>query len=116
MNIDAQIDLIVKLRFIIVVIGLVGNFLSFVVFSRKSFRNNSINVYCRALVLSDSTVLTVQFINLIFVIFVNNDVFSSSNALCKFSYYVFTSLSPTSGWILVIFSIDKAMCVLYPYR
>lgn len=32
--------------------------------------------------------------------------------MCKFSYYVYVSMPPISGWILAIFSVDKAASVL----
>ena len=113
---STTIEAIRKVRFGVMATGIVGNFISFLIFSRKAFRKNSINVYCRALSISDSLIISFQFANDFALIFFNIDLFSSSNAFCKLSNYIFVSASPISGWILVAFSIDKAMCVLYPTR
>lgn len=103
-------------RFAIVTIGLVGNFISFLIFSRKSFKNNSINVYSRALAISDSIIVGFEFSTDLAWVFYKYDLFSSSTLLCKVSSFVFVGFSPLSGWILVAFSIDKLVNVLYPNR
>jgi hypothetical protein len=94
----------------IIAVGLVGNFLSFLVFSRKTFRNYSIGVYCRALAIADSFILY----RLVFDLFnyLNNTTLSyQSDFLCKLNGYMQIGLSPISIWVLVAFSVDKMINV-----
>lgn len=116
MKLSDEVITLYKVRLGIIIIGLFGNAISFVVFSRKAFRRNSISFYCRALALYDSVILIVQVCNLIPTLFLDIDIFSASNGLCKLSYYVFSGFSPISGWIIVAFSVDKVTSVLYPTR
>ena len=116
MSLSTLVDILSKIRFGVTAIGLVGNSMAYLVLSRRVFRNNSINIYCRALIIFDSIVLLLQFANLAFLILFNSKPFSASNALCKLNYYVYLGVAPISGWILTAYSLDKAICVMYPNR
>lgn len=96
--------------------GLAGNIIAFSVYSRKSFGRNSINIYCRALAIFDSLVILVQIPNAISVLFYNIEVYTTSSSICKFNVYASTFLAPISSWILVMFAIDKMLCVMFPTR
>jgi len=52
--------ILLKISFATVSIGLVGNLLSFLVYSRKAFKKNSINIYCRALAIVDSLIIAIN--------------------------------------------------------
>jgi hypothetical protein len=116
MSFQKTIDILNKVRFGVISVGLIGNFITFAIFSRKSFQKNSINVYCRALALVDSIILLFQFVGDVNLIFYNLNLYWNSNALCKISTYVFVALPPVSGWIIVAFSLDKLISVLAPNR
>lgn len=109
---DNLINTLDKIRIGSISVGLVGNILSFFVFSRKSFRRNSINVYFRALAISDSIIIIVQLVGDIARLTANIDLYSPINELCKLTYYIYTIISPISGWILATFAIDKAISVV----
>jgi hypothetical protein len=94
-----------------VALGLVGNLLSFMGFSRKKFSRNSISIYCRALAISDSFILY-DLVYYIFLYIYNIDLNIQSDFLCKIYYYINVGLSPISIWILVAFSLDKMLHVL----
>jgi hypothetical protein len=98
----------------VVLIGVIGNILSFIVFSRRKFQNNSINVYCRALAIVDLFCI-IQFIYDITTNYFNYDLYIATNSACKFFFFVIFCISPTSGWILVAFSIDK-MAIVHQMR
>jgi hypothetical protein len=107
------------LRIPMMVIGLVGNVLSFLVFSRRKFTDHSISIYCRALAISDSFTLYQLVFDIIYYAF-NILLSSQSEFWCKLNFYLIISLSSTSTWILVAFSLDKMVQVLgktqkYPY-
>jgi hypothetical protein len=94
-----------------IALGVVGHFLSFLVFSRRKFQHNSISIYCRALAISDSFILYVLVYSIFFNIYYI-DISEQSDLLCKINYYINVGLSPISIWILVAFSIDKMLHVL----
>lgn len=108
---DKLNQILYVVRLPIVIIGLIGNILSFIVFSRKAFRNNSINIYCRALAISDSFIILHTFINDIGRVFLNRNFENETSVYCKIFNFITIGLSPISGWILVVFSFDKMICV-----
>ena len=116
MSYAAQIDIVQRVRFGITVVGIVGNITTALIFSRKTFRNNSIGIYCRTLALVDLFMLIVQLINQAFALFASSDIFSEINVFCKLVLYNNTALPAVSAWIEVVFSIDKLICVIYPQR
>lgn len=102
---------------IIIILGLIGSVLSFLVFSRKAFARSSINIYCRALAIFDCFTVIYLIFNtgsdtnhLNFLLSVKNTVG------CKVFYFFMVGISPISGWILVMFSIDQAITVSYTTR
>jgi hypothetical protein len=96
------------LKLPIIAIGLMGSFLSFLVFSRKAFREYSIGIYCRALALSDSFILY-RFVFDLLNYLNNTKISYKSEFLCKLNFYIQVGLSPISIWIVVAFSIDKML-------
>lgn len=104
-------DVLNLVRIILICAGLVGNVISFVVFSRKTFRKNSINIYCRSLMVFNIIYIVVQLIS-DFGKFAGVDIYTPSDVLCKLCFYVYVTMPATSGWTLAVFSIDKAASVL----
>lgn len=92
-------------------IGLIGHVLTLIVLSRKTFRNTSMSVYCRALAVTDCFTL-VYLVFTILVVHFNVNLVVNSNAACKFCYYVIMSMSPMSDWLLAAFSFDNMLSVL----
>ena len=88
--------------------GVAGNIMSFIIFSRKTFRNNSISTYCRALAVLDCLIL-IQFIADVYS-FINLTAFYNMNdTSCKLFYYFSILYTSIPGWILVAFSVDKML-------
>jgi hypothetical protein len=116
MGLLEQLDIIQKTRYGITATGVVGNLISALIFSRKTFRNNSIGIYCRTQALVDMLLLSLQLINQSFTLFATSDVFSTVSAPCKIILYSNTAVAAISAWITVVLSIDKLICVLYPQR
>jgi hypothetical protein len=94
---------------VIISMGLLGNVVSFLIFSRKAFSKSSINIYCRALAIFDSF----MFVNVIFYIAIwyMKKMEGYFKIACKINYFFSVGVSPVSGWILVIFSIDQLINV-----
>ena len=98
-----------------IIIGLIGNVLAFLVFSRKAFARSSINIYCRGLAISDCFMIAYT----IFTVgsqYVTTYSVNKYTITCKIMYFFLTTISPVSGWILVAFSIDQAICVTNTQR
>jgi hypothetical protein len=105
------ISVIGFLKLPIIFFGLVGNFLSFLVFSRKKFSKYSISVYFRAMAIAESFVVY-QFVYDIIYYFYGIKLGAVSNFWCKIHYYVPIGIMRISPWILAAFSIDKMIHAL----
>ena len=96
-------------RVVVVAIGIIGNIISFIVFSRKTFRKNSISTYCRALAIFDCLTI-VELIKSVYLSIDFMDYMESWNdASCKLFFYTSMEYTTIPGWILVAFSIDKML-------
>lgn len=110
MNIGDATLMFTIITSVVICIGLIGNVLSFVVFSRRTFNKLSLSVYGRALSIFDSFMVS----NLIFqigTVYMTNTLLDSSSIACKISNYISVGVSPVSGWILVVLSIDQLINV-----
>lgn len=115
-SVAGTVDILTKVKYGVIIFGLVGNTTTLLVFFRKAFRNSSIGIYSRALAISELALLVFQFVNQTFVIFVKSDVFSGIDILCKLSLYVNFVFPAISAWILAAFSVDKALCIVFPNK
>ena len=97
-------------RMVIISIGTLGNILSFVIFSRNTFRKNSISTYCQALAIFDCFAIVDLIVSSAYL-GSNSTVFLpfTSDAWCKFYIYSSVGFSTIPAWILVAFSIDKTL-------
>ena len=95
-------------RITVISIGVVLNIFSFVVFSRKTFRNNSISTYFRALSIFQCLII-IELTKDIPSFISNTLFFNMSDATCKLYFYLSLQSSSIPGWILVAFSIDKML-------
>ena len=92
----------------IIAIGIVGNLISIIIFSRKTFRSNSISTYCIALSIFDCAIL-IQLIVDIYSLMYGKYLPDQSNELCKFVFSTTTFLASIQPWITVAFSLDKLL-------
>ena len=97
-------------RIAVLSIGILGNIISFIVFSRKTFRKNSISTYCQALSVFDCLTI-IQLVKDIYLMYYSNQVFfeNINNSTCRLFYYLSMQYTAIPGWILVAFSIDKML-------
>ena len=96
------------LRLVIISIGLLGNVISFIVFSRPVFRKNSISTYCRALAIFDFFTIADLIISIGLGFFDTFYPFYSDTA-CKVYFYIIFGFASIPGWILIAFSLDKVL-------
>ena len=116
MNLIEIVEMLRKVKLGCLLAGIIGNLIVFLVFSRKSFQNNSVNIYCRALAISDSLIILLQIPTMVSIIFYGSDIYATSDAICKFTLYAAVFLPPISSWNLVVFALDKLACVMFPNR
>lgn len=95
----------------LIIFGLVGNFLTIKVFSDKSFAKSPLQIYGRALAVSDSLIIFPSLVNYIPVIFFNFNLITSSSLSCKLLTYFVDAFAPTSPWIIVLFATDTTISV-----
>ena len=105
-NLTSKIMVIIRL--VMIIIGLIGNVISFIVFSRPVFRKNSISTYCRALAIFDFFTIADLIISIGFEFF---DTFYPfySDATCKVYFYIIVAFASIPSWILIAFSLDKVL-------
>jgi hypothetical protein len=99
----------------ITVIGLVGNTLTFAVFTRCRFKTISFAFYSKAMVITDSIYLLRTFV--ITICYQNQvDLNSFSDITCKFSEYIDYVCVSISCWILTLITFDRTLVIIYPRR
>ena len=91
-------------------IGLIGNLLTIIIFSKKTFRSNSISTYCIALSVVELMTLT-QFITDIYSLAYNIILSDQSDSFCKLFYSLPTFFSGIQPWVMVAFAVDKLICM-----
>lgn len=108
MSFEIFLNAITISQAVVLIIGLIGNLISFIIFSRKKFRKNSISTYCRVLAVFESLVLVELIVN-VGQIFFNILIIDLSDVACKIFFYVSAEYASMSAWTLVAFSLDKML-------
>ena len=94
---------------IITIIGIMGNVISFIIFSRKTFRKNPVSIYCSALALFDTSVIAFSALIDIYYILYDYYILNYSDFICAFLCFAYYTIGSIPGWILVAFSIDRTL-------
>lgn len=92
----------------VVIIGILGNIISFIVFSRKTFRKSSVSIYCRALAIFEILFVLDAILDVYYILY-EKFLYNSSDCVCRLMAYVYYALSSIPGWILVAFSLDRSL-------
>ena len=107
----------------LLVLGLFGNTVSFLVMSSPTYRRKSYSYYLRALALSDTMTLLLillEDINAIthhLAIFEHGILYAHTNVTCKLSVFAQHVIQLMSSWLVVGFTIDRYIAVCHPlYR
>lgn len=105
---DTPTRIISGLRFGVILMGLIGNAITYIIYSRPVFRKNSISTYCRALALFECFTI----VDLIYeygITFFNTFLANYSDVACVVYYYIGLAFGSIPGWILIAFSVDKLL-------
>ncbi|BFZ12338.1 hypothetical protein BsWGS_15377 [Bradybaena similaris] len=101
--------------FFLLLAGCVCNPLSFIVFSRKAFRQTTMSVYLRILAISDLGVILNGFLPYVTVRALGINL-RANNVACSVSMVVHFLLLYASSWILVIVTVERVVSILWPQR
>ncbi|XP_074654676.1 uncharacterized protein LOC141908491 [Tubulanus polymorphus] len=100
----------------ILLLGIIGNTLTVVIFNRKSLRNTSYSWLFTCLAVSDSGYLCTGLVRRWVVFYRNYDFRMWHWFVCTLHYfltYVFSQLSP---WMLILITIERCVSVVAPMR
>ena len=96
-------------------IGLIGNVLVIVLFSRRSLSKYSYSFYCRAMAISDSGIMTFTFLD--WASFNLGANLETTGPLpCKIVEFFHEYFVGVSIFLLTIIAIDRMLAIVYPKR
>ncbi|ESO07825.1 hypothetical protein HELRODRAFT_170384 [Helobdella robusta] len=102
---------------ILLVFGLVGNFLSFLVLTRKSMRIISAYLYLIVLSVVDTVVLCIGFIKLwIPAIRTDLDIRLKYDSICRLTNALGSTVSDFSVWLIVAVTVERYVVVCHPLK
>lgn len=99
----------------VILLGLVGNFFVFKIFTFTKLKKCPISIYFRAIAIFDS----IMFIeSVLYYAGVNFDfkVNDSSEFFCRYKIYFFFATGTISPWIMIVVSIDRFLSIAFPKR
>ena len=102
---------------VVVVIGVCGNVLAFVVCSRSNLKNTVFSIYFRSITVIDTlTLLLNTFLQKFMDAALSINISNSTNDVCRLTKIIAYALTVPSGWILVVISIDRYLSIAFPTR
>ena len=99
---------------VIILVGLIGNILSFIVFSRKKFKNTIFETYFRVMAITD-TITMLYPLDLFLQEKEPAKTFANLYFLrCVYFEYVVYFIPAISAWILTLISFDRMISIVFP--
>jgi hypothetical protein len=103
------------LQIVIAFVGIVGNFLTFIVFLRKRFRSYSFGFYIKVLTITDTIVLLHSFRHwAAFIVDWNIDIILPF--FCYTGEYQPYTCASISCWLLALIAFDRWISIVHPNR
>ncbi|CAF3277543.1 unnamed protein product [Rotaria socialis] len=100
----------------IFIIGVIGNLLSVLVFSRASLRHRSCAIYFLALAITDIASLFASFIDTVLPSYNNVSLTMKSLFICKLNPLMVYFTTDLSNFLLAVASIDRAVSIQCPLK
>ncbi|KAK3092528.1 hypothetical protein FSP39_004038 [Pinctada imbricata] len=102
---------------VVLIVGIVGNFLTIVIMASPKFSKSTSRIYLIALALSDTTLILAQPFNLpSFIKLFGRDLKSLSDVGCKLYFIIRRSSKMTSSWFVVLLCIERFIAVWFPLK
>ena len=98
---------------ILIVVGLLGNLISFLVFSRKKLKQYPLN-YCFKLMTITDTICLINLLHYTIQVSFENDINLFTDNFCQLSSYFSYVVCPIKGWILFGMSLERFYSIQYP--
>ena len=97
---------------IIIVLGTIGNVLSFIVYGRKGQRKKPLSVYMRAVAIADTIMLYV-----LFGYWLNDNFLGQRNeAKCLVTTYFLHATANCCEYLLVAITLNRLLAILVPLK
>ncbi len=100
---------------VLLIIGLIGNSLSFATFSRKNIKSQA-SLYLKVLAIGDSLTLICYILPEAIDNVVDYDIKAASVVLCKVFHTGKWVCAEFSAWILCIIAIQRCILITFPYK
>lgn len=101
---------------VIIIMGTIGNVLSFFVLVRCQMRNTSVYFYLLALAVADTSMLYVSaFKTWIRAVF-GYELLHESDGACKVVTFLFLFWLHLSAWLIVFVTVDRFVVVWFPFK
>ena len=100
---------------LITLFGLVGNSLTIVVYSLKSMKNSNVSLFLRSLAIVDTLTLLIRAPNALYLGMFQKSLDDLNWVFCKFYSFLTYVFMQSSGWILSMFALDRAISIHLPY-
>lgn len=110
MSSDTWTVILSQLLLALVIIGVLGNILTFRVFGRKRFRDLSFAMAMRFKMISDSYVLLL-ILRVYIVAMLGYDIFQFNWLICKLAEYSLMVAQSVSLWLLTLAGLDRLISV-----
>ena len=100
----------------LIIFGMVGNSLVFVVLTKSSMRQTTCSIYLRFLAVFDSLVLCVNLVRYWIIHVTDYDLRDYGAAVCKMHTWAAYWVSYTSAWLLVSVTVERCVSVWFPHK
>ena len=100
----------------LIIFGLMGNSLVFVVLTKSSMKKTTCSLYLRFLSVFDSLVLCVSLMRYWTAYITLYDIRSYSSGVCKIHTWATYWTSHTSAWLLVSVTVERCVSVWFPHK
>jgi len=100
----------------IVLMGTVGNTLSFCVLVRRNMRSTPMYFYLTLLAVADTFVLYVSAFKVWIRVLTQFEVLHMSNVGCKLFMFILLCSFYLSAWLVVLVTLDRFLVVWFPFR
>lgn len=113
---NVAMDLLIYVLPVIIVLGTVGNILSFIVMMQREMRKSSTCFYLAILAIADTIILYVSGLKTWIRAWSGFEMLHVSGLVCKLLYFLIHSCLHFSAWLIVAVTIERFVAVWFPLK